>query len=84
MIRELESGSYVISSRQAWLPGVYDSERTARFAFRFPDATLRGLALRICSAQGEDRPITMDDLREARAEWRRSLRAPASGQQDER
>jgi len=35
--------SYVISSRSVWLPGVYASERAARYAFRFSNATLQAL-----------------------------------------
>lgn len=42
MIREVE-GEFVISSGGVWLPGCYESERAARYAFRFPNATLRRL-----------------------------------------
>jgi hypothetical protein len=67
MIHKLESSpGYVISSRQVWLPGIYDSERAARYAFRFDDLTLAGLNDRICHIRGENRPITMDDLRDSR------------------
>ena len=34
---------YVISSRQVWMPGAYESERAARYAFRFTDAELQAL-----------------------------------------
>lgn len=34
---------YVISSRGCWLPGVYDSERAAKYAFRFPAEALQKL-----------------------------------------
>jgi hypothetical protein len=34
---------YQISSHQVWLPGVYDSERAARYACRFKDADLQAL-----------------------------------------
>lgn len=52
---------YVISSRQCWLPGNYDSERTARYAFRFSNAVLE--ATEEVVNKGFQRPITMDDLR---------------------
>ena len=32
---------FVISSRNCWLPGCYEDERTARYAFRFPDKDLQ-------------------------------------------
>ena len=67
MIRKLESPpGYVISSHQMWLPGVYGSERAARYAFRFDNLTLTRLSDRICAVTGENRLITMEDLREAR------------------
>lgn len=31
---------YVISSNQVWLPGSYESERAAKYAFRFPNRIL--------------------------------------------
>lgn len=34
---------YSISSHQVWRPGVYDSERAARYAFRFDDGVLQAL-----------------------------------------
>ena len=34
---------YVISSSHVWMPGAYDSERAAKYAFRFPDKVLRRL-----------------------------------------
>jgi hypothetical protein len=59
-------GTYVISSHGQWLPGLYDSKRSARYAFRFDTALLQELAHRICTKAGEDRAVTMDDLRAAR------------------
>ena len=38
---------YQISSHQVWRPGVYDSERAARYAFRFTDEALDALQDRI-------------------------------------
>ena len=66
MIHQGTDGTFLISSRGCWLPGIYDSERAARYAFRFGDAALQGLSERICRIDGESRAITMDDLREAR------------------
>ena len=37
------NGYFVISSHEVWLPGVYESERAARYAFRFSDARLQAL-----------------------------------------
>lgn len=42
MLYKVESG-FVISSRGVWLPGCYEDERTARYAFRFSDETLQRL-----------------------------------------
>lgn len=57
MIHKVDGG-YVISSHRIWLPGYYDSEQTARYAFKFPDKELRNLQeSKILN------PITMDDLR---------------------
>lgn len=43
MIRKTPDGLYVISSHMVWRPGVYDSERAARYAFRFNDSDLQSL-----------------------------------------
>lgn len=42
MIHKVDPG-WVISSGGTWLPGCYDSERAARYAFRFKDAELQRL-----------------------------------------
>lgn len=42
MIQEVD-GMFVISSHRVWLPGVYDSRRAARYAFRFKDSDLDAL-----------------------------------------
>lgn len=73
MIREADGGGFVISSHQVWLPGVYEDERAARFAFRFADAELQSLADKVCATEG--RLITSADLRSARTEQPRSPRA---------
>lgn len=38
-----EDGTCCISSNQVWLPGVYENERCARYAFRFSDSVLQQL-----------------------------------------
>lgn len=54
---------YVISSHHVWRPGAYDSERTARYAFRFPDETLLRLQDRKNEQSGgAGGIITFDDL----------------------
>jgi hypothetical protein len=60
-ICKTSDGTFVISSRGCWLPGVYATERAGRYAFRFTDEQLSGLTERICA--GEGRAITSDDLR---------------------
>lgn len=67
MIHPYDDGTFAISSHRAWLPGIYDSERSARYAFRFGDTALQALSDRICRFDGENRAITMDDLRQAKA-----------------
>ena len=42
-IFKVKEGTYVIGSGGVWLPGIYESERAARYAFRFPDDQLRKL-----------------------------------------
>ena len=39
-IYKTDDGSYVISSGGMWLPGAYADSRTARYAYKFPDAEL--------------------------------------------
>lgn len=61
------STSYLISSRQVWLPGVYDSHRAARYAFRFPDEVLQALQDEV-NEKEEDytkRVITFEMLQKA-------------------
>jgi hypothetical protein len=62
-IHKLEDGTCVIASGGVWLPGCYEDERTARFAFRLPDgekARLRNQAI----ARG-NRVITWGDVAKA-------------------
>lgn len=43
MIHKNDDGTFVISSRNVWLPGCYDCANTARRAFRHPDDVLKRL-----------------------------------------
>jgi hypothetical protein len=52
-------GGWVVAQGH-WLPGVFDTEATARYACRFPDDTLEFLRQDVLIA--EDRPITRADL----------------------
>lgn len=70
--KEGRSKCYVIASGGLWLPGSYESERAARYAFKFTNETL--VKLRDAAiARGGDRLITMDDLKKERASQRRGL-----------
>jgi len=35
MIHKLDDGTFAISSHDCWMPGCYESEKAARYAFRF-------------------------------------------------
>lgn len=59
-----ERGQWVVSENGAWLPGVYESETVARQAASLSDEVLTGLG-RIYRVDGEDRPVTADDLRQS-------------------
>ena len=61
MIYKLEDGTYVISSHQVWMPGVYDTERTANYAFKFSDEELHSLGK---DENGGWKLITFEDLQE--------------------
>lgn len=60
-------GKYCISSNQVWMPGVYENEKCARYAFRFSDSVLRQLMdeanLRV---GGKGGTITYQDLKLAK------------------
>lgn len=65
-IHKLGNGTCVIGADGMWLPGCYEDERTARFAFRVPDsvkARLRDEAI----ARG-DGVITWGDIARVREE----------------
>lgn len=59
---------YQISSHEVWRPGIYDSERAARYAFRFHDEDLDALQKRVnaANADPDDRVITFEMLRDLR------------------
>lgn len=66
MIPSPSGPGFLISSGGVWVPGVYDTVTTARYAFRFSNAQLESLS-HIWQIDGEGRPATMDDLRLLRA-----------------
>lgn len=43
MIYKTDDGTYVISSNQVWIPGCFEDERTAKYAFKFTDSQLQKL-----------------------------------------
>lgn len=57
------NGTYVISAYGVWLPGAYDSQRAARYAFRFDYETLK----KVRDSAGPSRLITFDLLRKQRS-----------------
>lgn len=63
MIHSVEDG-FVISSGGSWRTGVYEDERTAKYAFRFTDAELYRLQ-QAANARNGGRGgiITYDDLK---------------------
>ncbi len=71
VIYQTDPDRFVISSGGMWLPGVYATERAARYAFQFTDVELLELnATR--SVGGTYQPITTESLRA----WRRRRRNP--------
>ena len=58
---------YVISSHEIWLPGRYDTEKTARYAFRFTDEQLQNLQENLNKSQPlEKRIITYEMLKNSK------------------
>lgn len=57
-----ENGNYSISSGGTWLPGIYADERTAKYAFRFPNNELQKLQ----DSVNPDGAITFKMLQESR------------------
>lgn len=60
------SPTFAIASSGVWRPGCYDSERAARYAFRFPDEALRSLQDQVNEREPdhEKRVITFEMLQE--------------------
>ena len=59
-----ESGAWVISSHDVWLPGSYETEKAARYAFRFDRSQLASLQdQKNEMAGGSGGVITFDDLK---------------------
>jgi hypothetical protein len=56
-----QDGTWTVAEEGAWLPGIYDSRETAVVASALNWSDLCRLGP-ICQADGEDRPVTMDDL----------------------
>jgi hypothetical protein len=67
-IHKLDNGTCVIASGGLWLPGRYEDERTARFAFRLPNKTL--VELRNTSIARGGGVITWGDIAKAADELR--------------
>lgn len=64
MIYSTPHSEFIISSGGVWLPGVYESVRAARYAFRFNDEILSSLQL---EKNKTTKVITFKDLKERRA-----------------
>jgi len=62
--------TFAIASGGVWRPGCYNSERAARYAFRFPDGALRRLQDQVNEREPdhERRVITFEMLRQLRKE----------------
>jgi len=63
MIYETGINQFSISSHGVWLPGIYDSKRSANYAFRFSYELLKSISDVICTFDGENREITFYDLK---------------------
>lgn len=61
------NGHYVISAYEVWVPGAYESERAARYAFRFTNEELTAAQDEAnARAGGVGGVITFEQLRETR------------------
>ncbi len=75
MIYPTDNG-YTISAYRAWLPGVYESERAARNAFKLGDEVLQNLMdAANARAGGSGGTITETDVRCALRDKRGNLNA---------
>ena len=68
MIHQTHDKLYVISSHRVWMPGVYDTIKTARYAFQFCDEVLQALQSEANEREtgGVGGTITMADLKRVR------------------
>lgn len=64
MIHQGDDGTCVAASGGVWIPGCFEDQRTARYAFRFTDAVLQRLQDRKNAEQpdGTGGVITFTDL----------------------
>lgn len=71
MIHKINNG-FAISSGNVWLPGCYESERAAKYAFRFPDDDLRQLQNKVNARETDvsKRMISFEMLQELARERR--------------
>lgn len=75
MIYPIDNG-YTISAYRSWLPGVYESERAARNAFKLDDEVLQNLMdAANARAGGSGGTITEADVRCALRDKRGKLNA---------
>jgi len=75
MIYSVDNG-YTISAYRSWLPGVYESERAARNAFKLDDEVLQSLMdAANARAGGSGGTITEADVRCALRDKRGNLNA---------
>lgn len=65
MIKKLDTGEYVASSHNVWIPGVFEDERTAKYAFKFKNRDLQKLQNK---KNLTDKVIRFKDLQKLRIE----------------
>ncbi len=66
MIHKVDGG-YVISSHQVWIPGFYEDERSAKYAFKFKNEDLQKL-MKVVAPN----PITFEMLQNLRKKYQKS------------
>jgi hypothetical protein len=65
-----KDGTYVISDKGGWIPGVYQDIRTAKYAFKFPHSELSNLQSIENVTSGI---ITFEDLQELRKQLKENV-----------
>ncbi len=65
---------YIISSNQTSIPGIYDSERAAKYAFRFQNVELKKLQDKVNSHEPDydNRVITFEMLHDLARQLRQA------------